>query len=88
MVFLCIYLEADFLFGLLIMPHIFMFHYAFWLTCIVGIFSIYFSNLNFYEVPYYKKFRMVQQRDKEKVHCMLHREEFIFTMGVIHYKIS
>ena len=28
------------------------------------------------------------ERDKEKVHCRLHREEFIFTMGVIPYKVS
>lgn len=45
-VFLHICLAADFLFDLFSMTHIFMCHCAFWLTSIVGIFSMYFSNLS------------------------------------------
>lgn len=66
-VLLHICLAADFLFDLLSITHIFMFHCAFWLTGIVGIFSMCFSNFNFYEVPYYKykQFRILQQRCRQ-----------------------
>lgn len=89
-VLLHIHLATDLLFDLFSMTYIFIFCCAFWLTGIVGIFNMYFSNLNFLKVSYckYTKSRMLQQRDMGKVHCLSHGKEFIFIMGVTHHEVS